>query len=247
MAAFAATATSAVAQEPAGSRTGSDWTITAAPYLWASGLDGNVGAFGIPTQSIDLSFGDVVEDLDFAFMGVAEARRGRISIGVDLAYARLSDAIGTPAGVIANSVDATLKTFMGTVVAGYDLVPDAATDLDLIADARFWSVDTELRVVGGPLGGRTISDGDDWVDPVVGLEVRHSVDENLYLAGWAMVGGFGAGSDSMRDVMGGLGYRVSDRTSLYFGYRPAGVDYRCGGFVYDVTQKGPVFDGVFRF
>lgn len=246
-AALAASSTAAVAQDRAGSGAGSDWTFTAAPYLWASGLDGTVGAFGIPAQSVDLSFGDIVEDLDFAFMAVAEARRGRFSIGVDLAYARLSDGVATPAGVVATSIDAKVTTFMGTVVAGYDLVPDSRTDVDLIAGARFWSVDNDLRVVGGPLGGRAFSDGDDWVDPVVGLKLRHSIDEKLYLAGWAMVGGFGAGSDSMWDVMGGVGYRVSDRVSLYFGYRAAGVDYSSGGFVYDVTQKGPIFGGVFRF
>lgn len=225
----------------------SEWTFTAAPYLWASGLKGNVGVLGTPPQSVDLSFGDIVENLDVGFMGVDEARRGRFLIGADVFYARLSDSIGTPVGVAAGSIDATVKTFMGTLVVGYDLAPEDSVDLDLIGGARFWSVDNNFAFVGGALGGRSVSDGDEWVDPVVGLKFRAAINDRLSFAGWVMAGGFGVGSDSMWDIMGGVGYRVSDRVSLYAGYRAAGVDYAKNGFAYDVTQRGPVFGGVFRF
>jgi hypothetical protein len=67
------------------------------------------------------------------------------------------------------------------------------------------------------------------------------------VAGWGLVGGFGTSSDKVLDVMAGLGYEISDRTSLFAGYRVMDVDYSKDGFVYDVNQHGPILGGVFRF
>ena len=47
--------------------------------------------------------------------------------------------------------------------------------------------------------------------------------------------------------MGGLGYQATDSFSLVAGYRAMGVDYRNDGFVFDVTQDGPILGAVFRF
>ena len=62
-----------------------------------------------------------------------------------------------------------------------------------------------------------------------------------------MIGGFGVSSDFTWDVMGGLGYEVSDSISLVAGYRGLGVDYKHDGFVFDVVQDGPILGAVFRF
>lgn len=68
-----------------------------------------------------------------------------------------------------------------------------------------------------------------------------------YVTGWALVGGFGAGSDSMWDVMGVIGYRFSDTFSVAAGYRILGVDYRDDGFAYDIEQSGPMLGAVIEF
>ena len=62
-----------------------------------------------------------------------------------------------------------------------------------------------------------------------------------------MIGGFGVSSEFTWDVMGGLGYQATDSFSLVAGYRAMGVDYRNDGFVFDVTQDGPILGAVFRF
>ena len=62
----------------------SDWSFTAAAYVWGAGLSGDVGVFGLPPQDVDLPFSDIIGSLDFAFMGLAEARKDRFMLGVDL-------------------------------------------------------------------------------------------------------------------------------------------------------------------
>jgi hypothetical protein len=52
------------------------WEFAVSPYLWASGIESSVDTrFG--TIGVDLSSSDVLSKLDFAFMGVFEARNGR--------------------------------------------------------------------------------------------------------------------------------------------------------------------------
>ena len=67
------------------------------------------------------------------------------------------------------------------------------------------------------------------------------------MTGWGIIGGFGAGSKFMWDVMGGLGYAFTESSSIVAGYRGLGVDYRNDGFVFDVIQHGPIIGAVFKF
>lgn len=225
----------------------SGWTFAAAAYLWAAGLEGESGLFGLPPQDIDVSFSDVVENLEFGFMGLGEARNGRFSIGMDLVYAKLGIDIDTPAGILVDSIDVTVETLMATGVAGYALVDTGTSHLDVIAGARLWWVNNEFDFDGGALDGSSADDGATWVDPLVGAKFRADLGSHFYASGWGMIGGFGVSSDFMWDALGGLGYQVSDGFSVFGGYRATGVDYSNDGFVYDVVQHGPIFAGVFRF
>ena len=73
----------------------SDWSFTAAAYVWGAGLSGDVGVFGLPPQDVDLPFSDIIGSLDFAFMGLAEARKDRFMLGVDLTYTNVGKTVET--------------------------------------------------------------------------------------------------------------------------------------------------------
>lgn len=225
----------------------SDWKFTAAAYLWGSGLDGTVGVFGLPPANIDLPFRDIIQDLNFAFMGMAEARNGRFMLGVDGTYTNVSSSVKTPLGILADKIDITNKSTMLTGVAGYALYDTDMARLDVIAGGRLWSVNNEFDVKGGVFGGASKSDGATWVDPLVGAKLRVNLAPKVYATGWAMIGGFGVGSDLMWDLMGGAGYQFNDTFSMFAGYRAVSVDYSNDGFVYDVVEQGPVLAGVFQF
>ena len=233
-----------LAQPPADN---SGWTFTVAPYLWASGINGESGLFGFPPQDVDISFSDVLQHLNFGFMGVTEARNGPISLSTDIVYAALEADIDTPKGIPASSIDATVTTFMGTALAGYSLYYQDNANFDIVAGARLWSADNDFKFNGLALGGTSASDGDTWVDPVVGAKFRADLGSNFYVAGWGLVGGFGVSSKFMWDAMGGLGYKTSDHMSMFAGYRAVGDDYSHNGFVNDVTQQGPILGMTYRF
>ncbi|MEI7601101.1 MAG: hypothetical protein WCJ41_17510 [Aestuariivirga sp.] len=225
----------------------SDWKFTVALYGWAAGLNGDVGVFGLPPQNVDLPFSDIVQNLDFAVMGLAEARKGRFMMGVDATYTNVGKSVYTPFGVVANRIDVTNTSLMLTGVAGYGIIDTDMARLDLIAGVRLWSVNNDFDAKGGLVGGRSWSDGATWADPLVGAKLRVDVLPNVYVASWAMIGGFGVGSDLMWDLMAGAGYDFTDHFSLFGGYRAMSVDYSNDGFVYDVVEQGPVVAAVVKF
>ena len=81
--------------------TASGWTFAIAPYLWASGLSGDVASFGLPTVALNADFGDILSNLDLAAMAMAEARYDRFSVFGDVMYTKISSGKATPKGILA--------------------------------------------------------------------------------------------------------------------------------------------------
>lgn len=227
----------------------SDWTFTGAAYLWGAGISGKSGVFGLPPQDVDMSFGDILEDLNFAFMGLGEARNGRFVLGGDLTYSKVSSSYETPRGILADKIDVTSTSWMVTGFGGYSIFENDTVRFDVIGGGRYWSTNTEFKVDSKHqiLDGRTAEDGASWVDPLVGIKTRVDLTPDIYLSAWAMIGGFGVGSDLMWDLMAGAGYEFNDNWSAFAGYRAVSVDYSNDGFVYDVVQQGPALAAVFHF
>src|SRR5439155_21780998 len=65
-----------------------EWTITVAPYLWAAGINGDVGLFGREPVKVDESFSDIFQDLKFGGMAVAELHNGTWGLFGDVVYAK---------------------------------------------------------------------------------------------------------------------------------------------------------------
>lgn len=222
-----------------------DWSFSLSPYFWAAGLSGDVGAFGLPTVHIDPDFGDILDNLDFAFMAIGEARRDRFSVFGDVIYTKLSKSIDTPRGILADSVGVSAETFAGLLGAGYALVQDERGTLDVIGGARVWHVSTGLSFDGQVLDGAAADDDATWVDGMVGLRGRYILGNGFYLTAWGFVGAGGAKLDW--DTAAGLGYSFNDRISAVVGYRALGVNYESDGFLFDVVQQGPILGAVIRF
>jgi opacity protein-like surface antigen len=229
------------------------WAFTASAYLWGAGIEGQSGVFGLPPQDVDLSFSDILEDLDFAFMGLGEARNGPFVLGLDVTYSKVGSEIDNPrerpGPELINKLDIDSTTWMVTGYGGYSIIDTDDVRIDLVGGARLWSVNTEFELDSdlAALDGSTVDDGATWVDPLAGVKLRLDLTSDVYIASWGMVGGFGVGSDLMWDVMAGAGYSFTEHFDVFAGYRAVSVDYSDDGFVYDMVQQGPAVAGVFRF
>jgi hypothetical protein len=226
---------------------GGEWTYTISPYFWGAGQSGKVSTFGnLPPASIDLSFSDILEDLDFGAMIVGNANNGRFGISADLVYVKTSEGGDTP-GDLFSDVNLKTKTGFFSVTGEYLVAQTPDAQLWAAGGVRYWDVSTDLSLGSGSLPGRSLESGDSWFDPMVGLRGRADLNDKVFVTGWAYLGGFDVGSDSMSDLFAGVGYRFGTKTSGVLGYRYMSVDREDGDFLYDVEQQGLVGGVSFAF
>ncbi len=223
---------------------GSGWEFGGSIYLFAPALEGTIGVGSAPPASIDASFSDILDYLDFAFMAVGEARRDRFGILGDFLYTKLTIDGSGPIGL--GGVSVTSQVLTATLMAEYRVLEQGRSSVDLMAGARLWGVTSEVSVYS-PLGFLTGSGDEYWVDPMIGVKTRIQGNSSWYLNGWAMIGGFGAASEIDWDLFGGVGYQINDRWSVFGGYRGVGVDYESSDLLFDVIEHGPILGAVLRF
>ncbi len=238
-----------VAEVPLGA---SDWVVHVTPYLWASGIEGNVSPFRpAPAVPVDVPFADVWDNLNFGgFMNVW-ARRDRFVFSGDLMYVNLSDAgvIGIPPDLGPGiELDAELDTvqFYAAAQAGYRVVDTPDFTLDALAGGRLWYISNEVTASYAGFS-RSREEDFTWFDPLVGARAFYNVNERLSVMGQADIGGFGVGSDLTWSLLGTVNYVVSDRWSVSAGYKYLSVDYDNDGYVFDVDMSGPVLGLTYRF
>lgn len=236
-----------LADPPSGTGS-SGWEFSVSPYLWLSGLSGDVGTFpALQPVDVDLSFGDIWDNLDFAGMAMLQARNGRFVALADISYIDLSTSkdleIREP-GLIAASLDTS--TFSATAAAGYRAVDEGPLFLDIYAGLRVTSVDARVEL-GGPAVRLFAENSETWVDPVIASRFRAPLGEKWAFMLYGDIGGFGVGSDLTWQLLGTVQYRIGRRIWLAGGWRHYAIDYEEDGFVYDVAMSGPIIGVTFGF
>ncbi len=142
--------------------------------------------------------------------------------------------------------------------------PDQFTAIDFLVAARYWreSVGASIGITGviGALppgfevsGSRVVAKSGTmgWVDPVIGLRVRHQFSPGRELQLRGDIGGFGVGSDFSWQLFGGYAFELGEGWSGVIGYRALSVDYSedtsNGTRGIDLIQHGPVLGVNFRW
>ena len=230
---FFAHATAALAQEltPARTQEAKSWRFDASLYLLAAGMSGNATVKGIPAD-VDVSFGDLVENLKMGIMGRASASYGpRWSLFADLVYMSL--------GASKNTVSADADQTMVQAQVEYHVSPRFGA----FFGTRYNRMSMELSGVG-PLGNERADSGtQDWWDPIFGGTVTEPFAQKFSFDLRADVGGFDVGSDLTWQLEPAVSWHFKEWGSAQVGYRVLYVDYDHGSgtdeFVYDVQVQGP--------
>lgn len=225
--------------------TESDWQVRSALYGWATALDGDI-SLGARSAPVDVGFDDLLEQLDFAAMGVVEISNGQWGFLTDLFYAELS--ADNSLGRI--DFNAELEQFMGNFLIARNVISDSDTRFDLYAGARIMAIDTTLDITRTGLFGIrrfTGSASETWVDPVIGFRAQQDLPNQFFVRAVADIGGFGVSSDITWQALLGVGYHINESSSILLGYRSIGTDYDNGNFGYDVTSHGLLLGFEYKF
>lgn len=223
------------------------WQFQLSPYLWAAGLQGDVGTrSNLPTVKVDADFDDIISDTDFALMLAGDARHGRFGVLGDLVYLSLSDSNATPGGLF-GGVEADMDTTFLTVAPYYRAIDDRSVALDVFAGGRLWYVDTKIKALAGRLPERSDGESQTWLDPILGVRGQAVLGRGFSITASADAGGFGVGSEFTWQLVGTVDYEIRDWISVRAGYRHLDVDYKEDGFTWDVALSGPIVGVTFRF
>lgn len=229
-----------------------EWEYRLTPYLWFAGLKGDIATIPpLPAAPIDVSPSDAVEDTEVSLMFLFDAKKGRHGINFGLTYSDTrSDEEGIPPPINLEMQSIT-KTTIGSLAYQYEVHRDQRSMVDVLAGARYWSIDSTLKFSKGLgiLDGRRIKHDESWFDPAVGIKgiTYLGSSSKYYVSGSAGLGGFGVGSDMFYDLNINLGYQLTDSIGTALGYRMFDVDYEEGDFLYDARQHGFLLSLTWKF
>lgn len=224
------------------------WDWTAEVYGWGANLGGKTTT----DDRIEMSFGDIFDDLNFGAMGAVFAERGNWLLFLDAFYLDLDDSDRVSASVGPVDVDVKgsfdLKGFQSTFGAGYKIVETQNTTLFATGGIRYLYLDGKVKVdaresfLGNPIGNQVVKEkksGGNW-DAVIGLRGVTELNDKWYLSYYGDIGK--GDSDLTWQATAAINYRFK-KADLVLGYRYLDFDLDGFGPIDDLNLKGP-FAGV---
>jgi hypothetical protein len=221
-----------------------EWKHELAPYVWGSAMEGTTGIGGV-TADVDLSFSDILDNLEMGFMGMYRGTRDRFSITVDTIFMGLGATERSRNGAAKADID--VDQFVLGAAAGYSLTEKFL----VLGGLRYNDLSAEVKVTG-PLGNTSDAETDEsWVDPYIGAQYTIPLSEAWSLNLYGDIGGFGVGSDFAWQGLVNFRWQLTERTGALAAYRYMDVDYESGNgsnrFKYDMAFSGPALGIVFTF
>lgn len=192
-------------------------------------------------QSAFLSFGTILNNVDWVVPLGADIRYKRFGFMPDLVAAKLSGGGPTP-GPLFDQADLNLTMAVLNLAAYYRVIDQPNLRFDVIGGARYLSLEVNVALSGGPLGHTlgTVSAGTDakvW-NGIAGMRIEQDLNERLF---YSIYGDIGSGdTDLTWQIWADLGYRLSERMSVSTGYRYLGYSEVNGNRAVDLSASGPI-------
>lgn len=232
-----------LASAPADAQDDGDWSFQVTPYAFLAGLDGTV-AVGGASADVEASFSDLLDRLDVGAMLTVEAWRERWGLLLDAFYVALGeegDLALARLPVVHSEFDSDM--LMASPRVGYRVTPlGSSTTTEVVAGIRYWHLSNTLELSSEGLPTFRAEQDQDWVDPIVGVQVTAALGQRWLAAVRGDVGGFGAASDFTWQAFGAFAYRFhsAGRYAVSVGYRFLDLDHESGDFGFDVLMHGPL-------
>jgi len=247
------------------------WTFAVRPYLWAPGISGTL-KYDIPPTgdgAANVDFASyILQNLNFALMLSAEARKGDLSVLTDVVYLDVesSDAkvksvnFAGPGGRVEISAGADLGTtvklsgVLWELAGGYTVARGGNSSLDLLAGFRYLGIeaktDWQLSITDNVSGGTfarsgSASDRVDLWDAIVGIRGTVGLGDSRWAIPYYLDVGTGT-STITSQAMAGIEYRYS-WGDLQLLYRYLYYDLKGDKLLQNVSLNGPAIGVNFRF
>jgi len=241
------------------------WQYSGSVYGYLPSIGGKT-IFPVPAggSSVDISTEQILDSLDFAFMGTFRAHNGRWGAFTDVIYlsASADKAASRDFTIGGTSIDAgtsaslglEVKGFVWTLAGEYRVVSNPGMSVDLIGGTRLFSMKQELRYsIAGNLGplaapGRsgTVEVKSSLWDVVVGAKGRVALGAgSRWSAPFYLDLGAGESKLSWQAAAGvSYAYRWGDVSALW---RYLDYDMKAGQAIQSFNFNGPMVGATFRW
>ena len=221
-----------------------EWQQEIVPYMWASAMNGTSGVRDVEGD-VDMSFGDILDDLEFAFMGAYRAQRDKFSVTVDGIYMALSDDVKDPGGQVKGEIDVDQTAL--EVDVGWDL----SERLTVFGGLRYNDITSDISLKDSDDNRVRGNGSEQWVDPVIGAHYTYPFNDQWSATLRGDIGGFGVGSQFVWQGIAQLRWQVKPNIGIVGAYRYIDMDYSTGTgptyFLYDMAISGPALGVAFAF
>jgi hypothetical protein len=233
------------------------WQWRASIYAWLPGISGDTRfPSGEGGPSINVDADKVLSDLEFAFMGTVQARKGEWGIVTDLVYASLGGSnsnlreftlgeAGVPAELtLGTTLD--MNAWVWTLGGTYAMYETEQALAELVFGVRMLDLEQTLDwSISGDIGGHglpghsgiSVAEGTNW-DAIIGVKGQAFLGSNQrWFLPWYLDAGTGD-SDLTWQAMAGVGYQF-DWGATVLSWRH--LDYEMES---DSTFENLAFSGV---
>jgi len=210
--------------------------------MWAANTQVDLALNNNPVGSGSISFNDLLDELDSAFMVNVEAGKGHWSMLADLTHLKTSDIDQRPLVTIDTD---SKQTFVDAAAVYWPQGVGSA--FGLLAGVRYADFDDRYRfsVAGQPVGERRSTRN--YYDALLGIRYRFDLSDRWSLGTY---GDFSFGDTEGTFVLrANLSVAVGQRRQnrIVFGYQYKQAEYEDGGLNSDYTYYGPFAGFSFRF
>lgn len=227
----------------------SDWSVNLSPYIWAAAvrvettLDNEPAP---PSGGGGTSAADRYETkLGGGALLAAQVRYKSWGLWADFVWVQ-TDSEAVQSGPLYSAKELETNFYHSTVALSYLLSTTDKFHVEVLAGARYWSVEAEITAQAGTLPGFSVGQKETWVTPVVGMDFTYDLGPkwSLLAKGTLAIGDHD--SDGW-EVMGGATYRFGDAWSTTLAYRYLKEEYARKHFAYFTQVSGVVLGVSCRF
>jgi hypothetical protein len=229
-------ATLALVSFPAWSQGSDEWDWKVTPYLWGINMTGDL-AIGPISQDIDVSFSDILSNMEIGGAIFTEFGKGKHAVHIDYTYLRLRPEptdLSSPPFPPGSTLSSKLT--VNILEPAYNYRWNGPGGPALVFGARL----TDLKIRLSPARLPAATSGPDWWDYFVGVKTHNAISAKWEFDFYATVGA--GGSDLPWTLQTVFGRRFENNNRLDLGVRIWGVDYSTGSGIQrtaiDLTYYG---------
>ena len=230
-----------------------EWRYGATIYVWLPDIGGTT-AFpaGSGGSSVEVTASDILNALNFAFMGAFQAQKGRWGLATDVNYLDLSASTKRSRDLTVNGVDmsaVTAKADLGitgwvwTTVGSYRVVDHPDYTMDVVAGARLLNLSEDLKwSFTGDLGD----------PPVIDQSGKSDVTDNIWDGVIGVKGRATFGAEKKWFVPYYFDIGTGDSDLTWLGMVGAGYSFEWGDVLgvwryldYEMSSKDAIQDAYF--